>query len=126
MKVRIAVVAALLAIVSLIGGAFAGLASATTQIGTTTTVTAKNPHGNTPGKLVMTGKVRPVSGTGIPTGTCTFTVDLKTAGMKALNSSGNCSLTTHAKLGSHTVKISYAGSTTYVGSSGSMMITVTQ
>ena len=125
MKVRMAVITALLAMVSLIGGVFAGLAGATTLIGTTTTVTAKNPLGNTQGKLVMTGKVRPVSGTGVPTGSCTFVVDVKTVGTKTLNSSGNCSLTTHVKLGAHTVKISYGGSTTYLVSSGSFLITVT-
>jgi Bacterial Ig-like domain (group 3) len=126
MKIRITVVTAVLAMVALIGGAFVGMASATTLIRTTTTALAKNPLGETPGKLVMTGKVRPVSGTGIPTGTCTFVVDTTTVGTKALNSVGNCSITRHVKLGTHTIKISYGGSTKYAASSGSTTITVTQ
>jgi hypothetical protein len=100
--------------------------AASAAVATTTTVTAKNPLGNTPGKLVMTAKVRPTAGAGVPTGSCTFAVDTTVVGTKALNSRGGCSLTTHVKLGSHTVKISYGGSTTFAASSGSTTIDVTQ
>jgi hypothetical protein len=104
-----------------------GLAqAASAAVATTTTVTAKNPLGNTPGKVVMTGKVRPSTGTGVPTGSCTFTVDTTVVGTKVLNSRGNCSLTTHVKLGSHTVKISYGGSTIFAASSSTTTIDVTQ
>ena len=104
-------------------GGVAQVASA--SIATVTTVTATNPIGTTPGKVVMTGKVRPMSGTGIPTGTCTFVVDTTTIGTKVLNSFGRCSLTTHVKLGSHTIKISYGGSAIYGASSGSTTLNVT-
>jgi hypothetical protein len=120
---RSLVVMSLVAAVTLAGG-FAEVASA--AVGTTTTVIAKNPLGATPGKLVMTGKVRPGAGTAVPTGTCTFSVDRLVVGTKALNSVGNCSLTTHVKLGTHTVRISYGGSTTFGTSSGRATIDVTQ
>jgi hypothetical protein len=108
----------------LTGGAAAQAATGT--IATTTQVTANNPLGNTPGKLVMTGKVRPVTGSAVATGTCTFSVDTTVVGTKPVNTRGNCSLTTHVKLGTHTVKIAYSGSTVLAASSGSTTIDVTR
>jgi hypothetical protein len=124
MKIGKVVVAATLATTAFAVGPLATAASA--AVATTATVTAKNPLGNTPGKLVITGKIRPVSGTGIPTGTCTFVVDKVAIGTKAVNSRGGCSLTTHVKLGTHTVVVRYGGSATYAASRGSTTINVTQ
>jgi Bacterial Ig-like domain (group 3) len=104
-------------------------ASAGTAIGatsTTTTVTAKNPLGTTTGKLVVTAKVRPTTGTGTgtPSGSCAFQVDTTTIGTKPVNARGNCSLTTHVKLGSHTVHVAYSGDASFAASVGSTPIDV--
>ncbi len=123
MRVRTAVAVTSMLAAAVLSTGLAQAASA--AVATTTTVTAKNPLGNTPGKLVMTGKVRPSSGTSVPTGSCTFAVDTNVVGTKALNSRGGCSLTTHVKLGSHTVEISYGGSTSFAASSGTTTIDVT-
>ena len=123
MRVRTAVAVTSMITAAVLSSGLSQVASA--DVTTPTTVTANNPLGNTPGKVVMTAKVRPSTGTGVPTGTCTFAVDTVVVGTKALNSRGNCSLTTHVKLGSHTVKISYGGSASFAASSGTTTIDVT-
>ena len=124
MKIGKVAVAATLVTTALTLGGVATVASA--AVPTTTTVTAKNPLGNTPGKVVITGKIRPTTGTGLPTGTCTFVVDRATIGTKAVNGRGGCSLTTHLKLGMHTIVIRYGGSAIFAASRGSTTSNVTQ
>jgi large repetitive protein len=124
MKIGKVAVAATLVSTALTVGGVATVASA--AVATTTTVTAKNPLGNTPGKVVITGKIRPTTGTGTPTGTCTFVVDKTAIGTKPVNSRGGCSLTTHLKLGTHTIVVRYGGSATFAASRGSTTIDVTR
>jgi len=118
--------AAAMAVAGLVIGAYTGTATAATRVATTTKVIANNPIGKTPGKLVITGIVKPVTGTAVPTGTCSIVIDTSPAIVKALNIHGRCSITTHVKLGSHTIKISYSGSTAMAPSSGSTTINVTR
>jgi hypothetical protein len=75
---------------------------------------------------VITGRIRATNGTALTTGTCTFVVDKAAVGTKAVNSRGGCSLTTHVRLGTHTVVIRYGGSATFAPSRGSTTIDVTQ
>jgi hypothetical protein len=125
MKIRAAAMAAMLAATGLIVAGNAGMAMASTHIATTTKVIAKNSVGTTPGKLVITGIVKPTSGTAVPTGTCSIVIDTNPAIVKPLNSLGHCSITTHVKLGTHTIQINYSGSVTMAPSSGSTTISVT-
>jgi len=125
MKIRAAAMAAMLAATGLIVAGNAGMAMASTQIATTTKVIAKNPVGTTPGKVVITGIVKPTSGKAVPTGTCSIVIDTSPAIVKALNSLGHCSITRHVKLGTHAIQINYSGSVTMAPSTGSTTITVT-
>lgn len=125
MKIRTTAVAVTLAASALFGGAFAEAASATSLTPTTTTVTASNPVGTRPGKLVVIAKVKPTTGTAIATGSCSIVIDTRAAISRVLNSRGHCSITTHVKLGSHTVTVTYSGSTTLAASSGGTTIVVT-
>jgi hypothetical protein len=120
--------AAAVALAGLVVGTYAGTATATaaTPVATTTRVIANNPLGTTPGKLVVTGIVKPVTGTAVPTGSCSIVIDTRPAMVKALNTHGRCSITTHVKLGSHTIKVSYSGSTAMAPSSRSTTINVTR
>ena len=123
MKTRRLVAAA---VAGLVVGTYAGTATAATLVATTTKVAANNPIGKTPGKLVITGIVKPATGTTVPTGRCSIVIDTSPAIVHALNTHGRCSITTHVKLGSHTITISYSGSKTMASSSGSTTINVTR
>jgi large repetitive protein len=122
MRTRTAVSATSLIAAATLAGGLAPAASA--AVATTTRVIVNNPLGHTAGKIVITALVRPTAGTGLPTGTCTFLVDTTVKGTKPVNSKGNCSLTTHTKLGTHTVTVRYGGSTAFAASTGTATIHV--
>jgi hypothetical protein len=127
MKIRV-LGAAAAAVAGLVVGTYAGTATATaaTPVATTTKVIANNPIGKTPGKLVVTGIVKPVTGTAVPKGRCSIVIDTSPAIVKKLNTNGGCSITTHVKLGSHTIEVSYSGSAAMAASSGSTTVDVTR
>ena len=123
MRTRTALAATSLVATATLAGGLAPAASA--AVATTTKVLVTNPLGHTPGKIVITALVRPTAGTVLPTGSCTFLVDTTVKGTKVVNSKGNCSLTTHTKLGPHTITVRYSGSTAFAASSGTATIDVT-
>jgi subtilase family serine protease len=101
------------------------------SIGTTTVLTA-NPASVTQGASTqLTATVRPSSGTALPTGTVSFASGAKTLGTAALVASGSAatgSLTVSSSnlaLGNNTVTATYAGNTSFGGSSASAVVTVT-
>lgn len=120
-------------------GTFAGSASAPVSVvvvappvivATTTGLTSSlNPArstGNAAGRrVVFTATVRASSGTALPTGTVTFKDGTVTKGTATVNSSGVATFTmtgatnntgTNLAVGTHPITASYAGSSTFAGS----------
>jgi hypothetical protein len=94
----------------------------------TTTVATATPAGSTSGGAVTYGAtVTPVSGTGIPTGTVTFTVGAVTlCTTPSLNGAGSGTCTaTNTPVGTDTVVARYSGDATFGGSTGTNTETVT-
>jgi sugar lactone lactonase YvrE len=98
-----------------------GFGSSTSLSPTTTTLTSDgNPQ--TQGVIVtFTADVRPASGTGVPAGSVTFSVDGMAAAPVTLDDTGHASYTTSTlTVGTHTVSASYSGSSTYAASSANL------
>ena len=105
--------------------AFASTHQVAAKVLTITTVSAKQIiPAPTPGKVVFTIKVRATSGTALPTGTVTLTVDSFAAVTLTLKSNGNASYTHHYKVGTHTAKVVYSGSTKDATSTATITFTV--
>jgi hypothetical protein len=85
---------------------------------TTTVVTSnRNPSANFGQNVTFTATVRPVTGTGIPTGTVRFSIDGTPVGADlTLNAQGRATYSTAAlSAGSHTVIAVYSGSSAFSG-----------
>ncbi|MGE5827108.1 MAG: Ig-like domain repeat protein, partial [Micromonosporaceae bacterium] len=86
---------------------------------TTTVVTSNRNPASTYGQNInFTATVRPVTGTGIPTGTVQFTIDGVNVGAPlTLNANGRATYSTAAlSAGTHTVIAIYSGSSIFAGS----------
>jgi alpha-tubulin suppressor-like RCC1 family protein len=100
---------------------------AVTAKGATTTMATATPAASTSGVTVTYGAtVAPVTGTGTPTGTVTFTVGVVTlCTTPALNGAGSGSCTaTNAPVGTDTVVATYSGDATFATSTGNTTETV--
>jgi hypothetical protein len=87
-----------------------GFGSTPTQIETTTALTSSaNPQGKG-ANVTFTADVKPSSGTEIPTGTVTFTVDGAVAAAATLDSTGHASYATSTLIPNiHTIQVGYGG-----------------
>jgi Chitobiase/beta-hexosaminidase C-terminal domain/Bacterial Ig-like domain (group 3) len=87
-----------------------GFGSTSTQIETTTALTSSaNPQGKG-ANVTFTADVKPSSGTEIPTGTVTFTVDGAVAAAATLDSTGHASYATSTLIPNiHTIQVGYGG-----------------
>jgi len=95
-----------------------------TLIGTTTTVTASNTAPNVNTNDAFTITVTPGSGTVVPTGTVTITVDSLTPVTETLSPNGTYVYTTSfSTAGSHTILVAYSGDSTFSASTGSVTVT---
>jgi autotransporter-associated beta strand protein len=85
------------------------------QISTAATLTSSAPSAAIGQNVTFTAAVGPVApGTGVPPGTVTFTFDGGSPNTLALDSTGHASITVNTLgLGSHTVAVTYNGSTNY-------------
>jgi FtsP/CotA-like multicopper oxidase with cupredoxin domain len=84
----------------------------------TTVVTSNRvPSSNFGQNVTFTATVRPVSGTGIPSGTVQFIIDgSNVGGVRTLNAQGRATYSTASlAAGSHTVIATYSGSATFAG-----------
>ena len=105
---------------SLIPSEAAALAAANQKVATTTTLSA-NPSSNlvTGEHIVVTAVVKPVSGTGVPSGTITFSNPAtKTTQMVTLDQTGKAVFNTvvPSPAGSFTLLATYGGSSSYKAS----------
>jgi hypothetical protein len=101
-----------------------GLGSSTTG-GTITTLTASANPQSAGVAVTFTAFVQSTSGTGAPTGTVSFSVDGGAGASVALNGTGHASYATSTlAAGTHTIKASYSGDTTYSASSGMLTETI--
>lgn len=94
---------------------------------TTTVVTSNRvPSANLGQSITFTATVRPVTGTGIPTGTVRFTVDgVTVGGVLTLNAQGRATYSTAAlPAGSHNVIATYSGSAIFGGGGSTTYIQV--
>ena len=115
------------AVVATYGGAAAYLGSNTPTLtqtvgpvlrATATVVTSnRNPSANLGQSITFTATVRPLSGTGTPTGTVRFNIDgANVGGTLTLNAQGRATYSTATlQAGSHSVIATYGGSATFAG-----------
>jgi len=89
----------------------------TTPGGTTTTLTSDGNPQSSGIKVTFTAYVQPSSGTVIPTGTVTFTIDGTAGAPVKLDSTGHAAYATSSlSAGSHTITAAYSGDSTYSSS----------
>jgi len=91
---------------------------------TTTVVTSNRASANLGQTITFTATVRPVSGTGTPTGTVQFSLDGVNVGAAlALNATGRATYSTATLLaGSHNVIAIYSGSAIFAGGSSATFV----
>ncbi len=102
-------------------GSIVSSVSTSTQVTASPSTIAQNASAN------LTATVRPASGTAVPTGAVVFASGSKALGSASL-SNGSAALTVAASaltVGPNTVTATYAGNTSFTGSSGSTNVTVT-
>jgi hypothetical protein len=100
--------------------------SATTM---TTTALSSSADPSVPGQPVtFTATVSPVSGTGTPTGTVTFSDGGSQIGTTTLNHGGTATIAPASPLalGSHVITVSYGGDQNFAASTGKLTQTVSQ
>ena len=95
------------------------LGATTAKIATTTTIAASPNPQVAGGSVAFTITVQPESGTGIPTGQITTTVDGAAGPTLTLNNGEATYSTTSLTVGSHTIAASYSGDTNYAASTAS-------
>jgi uncharacterized protein (TIGR03437 family) len=96
--------------------------------GTTTTLTANPTSLPITSSVTLTATVKSNTGGSTPTGSVTFTVGTITLGNVNLNGSGVASITvfgSQLSTGANTIVASYSGGTSFNGSSGSVVVTIT-
>ena len=84
------------------------------------------PSANLGQSITFTATVRPVTGTGIPTGTVQFNIDgVNVGGVLTLNAQGRATYSTAAlSAGSHNVIATYSGSAIFAGGGSATFIQV--
>ena len=84
------------------------------------------PTANLGQNITFTATVRPVTGTGIPTGTVQFNIDgVNVGGVLTLNAQGRATYSTATlSAGSHNVMATYSGSTIFGGSGSATFVQV--
>ena len=101
------------------------------SVSTTTSLTASPASIAQGASTQLTATVRPVSGTALPSGTVSFTSGAATLGTAALASAGSAATaavtvsSSSLALGNNTVNATYAGNSSFTGSSASAVVTVT-
>jgi subtilase family serine protease len=114
-----------------INNMFANWSSLVSSTGTTTALSANPSTILSTASTVLTARVSPSSGTAAPSGTVSFTTGSKSLGSAALTASGLSStgaLSVPASSlvsGANAIVATYSGSTSFGGSSGSAIVTVT-
>lgn len=100
--------------------------NAGTIVAPTTTMLTADVNPQTVGtKVTFTADVAPVTGTGVPTGTVTFSIDGGAGMVVNLDDTGHASYATSTlSAGTHTIKASYSGNMTYSASSGTLTETI--
>ena len=87
-------------------------------VGTSTTLTADANPQSYDTKVTFTAYVQPASGTGVPAGTATFSIDGGAGTAETLDGTGHASYATSTlSAGKHTIAASYSGDTNYAASS---------
>ena len=94
----------------------AALTQTVGKAATSTALTSSNDHSPPGQPVTFTATVSVTSGSGIPTGSVTFTADGAVMGKVALPSSGVATLTTSALTTTHTITATYNGSTNFASS----------
>jgi hypothetical protein len=90
----------------------------------TTVLSDANPQ-NTAVKITLTARVQSVSGTGVPTGQASFSVDGATGVDVTLDNKGQATFATNSlSSGTHTVAVNYLGDSTYTKSSATLIQSV--
>jgi len=104
-----------------------GGSTSPTKIATTTTISSSANPQAAGLNVTFTVTVKPVSGTGVPTGTVSTTVDGEAGPTLTLGSGGSASYTTDAlAVGVHTIVVTYSGDANYAASSATLTETITQ
>jgi hypothetical protein len=99
--------------------------SGTSTISTGTTLTSSANPQTLGDEVTFTATVKPVSGSGTPTGSVTFTVDGGSATINTLSSSGEATYSTSSlTAGSHVIAGAYSGDSSYSASSGTITETI--
>jgi len=107
------------------GNAFVAKFSLAPPIGTTTSITSDANPQVAASSVTFTAFVQAASGTGIPTGSVTFSIDGGAGDAVTLDDTGHASYATSSlTAGVHTVTASYSGNANYSVSSGTLIETI--
>lgn len=98
--------------------------STNTLTGTTTTVTASNSAPSIGANVTYAIAVASTTGSTVPTGTVTLTLDGTSAGTKTLSGGAASYTTSFSTAGAHVLLVAYAGDATHATSTGTAMVTV--
>jgi sugar lactone lactonase YvrE len=102
-----------------------GFGSSTALTSTTTTLTSDGNPQTQGMSVTFTAGVQPASGTGVPAGSVTFSLDGTAATPVTLDDTGHASYASSTlTVGTHTISASYSGSPTYAGSSANLSETI--
>lgn len=114
------------------GSAATVLVTVTTPaVSTSTTVSASPSSFASTSSTTLTATVKPASGTTAPGGTVTFTIGTKTLGTETVVASGSSSKATltlsgtSLAAGTNTITATYGGSSAFVGSTATTVVTIT-
>ncbi|MBX9462325.1 MAG: Ig-like domain repeat protein [Aquamicrobium sp.] len=100
----------------------APLSQTVNQVATTTVLASSANPSNVGAAVTFTATVAPVSGSGTPTGTVTFTIDGAPQTPIPVNGSGQAALTTSSlAVGPHTIGASYSGDANNISSTATAL-----
>ncbi|MGQ3038126.1 MAG: Ig-like domain repeat protein [Neoaquamicrobium sediminum] len=100
----------------------APLSQTVNQVATTTVLASSANPSNVGAAVTFTATVAPVSGSGTPTGTVTFTIDGAPQVPVPVNGSGQATISTSAlAVGPHTIGASYSGDTNNISSTATAL-----
>lgn len=86
-------------------------------VATTTSLTASSTHATAGQTITLTAAVAPKSGSGVPTGTMTFSDSTIQLGSVSLNSAGSAAFDTSSlAIGSHSIAAAYSGDANFAAS----------
>jgi hypothetical protein len=103
------------------------VSAAPTTIATTTTLTASATNSAAGSNLIFAAAVTPASGSGVPTGSVTFSDGTTQLGTGTLDSTGKATYSTSSlAVGTHSITAAYGGDTNYMKSaSAPVSVTIT-